>query len=483
MKYKITYLFCYVIYLTTGCVNRSNIDNNSSINHTDVVIVINKDKYKIDYQALPYYEPNKFFYYDDYLIRNQYVLKNSDQADTLKIKTNLKLLPLDLFYHYVTYNYHFKPGDTLIFNFYQGYPEVKAKNRKDDFYNLNYSLAYKKRFNQQLSRYSTPLPNSNQNNVKNGGLDIIQKKFDDQNHFIDSLKNKQLLSVDLAGAYKRQNMFNYYLYQYFLPQKLKDNTDKIDLNKLINDEQFYYNDYFHQALIWKYLWQHPNISKIKRNAGISLNYMQAFDAVNHDFTNPKIKAAMLFYCLQMIYEQDSHSNFEKYFNKFKKLETNTYYIEQLNKNNLYSKEKLKKKTILVNFQNEEIEFEDLIKKFKGNLIYVDLWASWCVPCRAAMPASVEMRNLFKDKPVQFLYLSLDKKYTDWQIALKDEKLTEYKNSYLLKDVKNAQLLKALGIVTIPRYLIYNKKGQLINQNAPGPNSNKLRDLLNKSLSE
>lgn len=41
----------------------------------------------------------------------------------------------------------------------------------------------------------------------------------------------------------------------------------------------------------------------------------------------------------------------------------------------------------------------------------------------------------------------------------------------------------LNIKAIPRYLIYNKKGQLIHKNAPGPNSKEIRVLLTKELEE
>ena len=45
--------------------------------------------------------------------------------------------------------------------------------------------------------------------------------------------------------------------------------------------------------------------------------------------------------------------------------------------------------------------------FRGQITYVDFWASWCGPCRLSLPALNQLKNQFKDRPVQFLAVSID----------------------------------------------------------------------------
>jgi thiol-disulfide isomerase/thioredoxin len=122
--------------------------------------------------------------------------------------------------------------------------------------------------------------------------------------------------------------------------------------------------------------------------------------------------------------------------------------------------------ILINEDNKKLEFDSLIKKFKNKVIYIDIWASWCAPCRAEMPKSAVLRNKYKD--IIFIYLSIDDNISDWKKANSDENLTQYGNSYLLLNPQKADILKELKVYSIPRYLVINKKGEIINSNVPSP---------------
>ena len=58
---------------------------------------------------------------------------------------------------------------------------------------------------------------------------------------------------------------------------------------------------------------------------------------------------------------------------------------------------------------ETVLFKDVLKELKGNVIYLDFWASWCGPCNREMPHSKDVQKYFNGKNVTFLYLSTDKK--------------------------------------------------------------------------
>ena len=56
-------------------------------------------------------------------------------------------------------------------------------------------------------------------------------------------------------------------------------------------------------------------------------------------------------------------------------------------------------------QNSDGELS--MSDFRGQITYVDFWASWCGPCRLSLPALNQLKNQFKDRPVQFLAVSID----------------------------------------------------------------------------
>ncbi len=103
--------------------------------------------------------------------------------------------------------------------------------------------------------------------------------------------------------------------------------------------------------------------------------------------------------------------------------------------------------------------------FKGYYVYVDLWASWCGPCCREVPFLKELEKELQNKNVKFLSISLDKNQKAWKDKMKA--LDMHGNQWI---DPNDQLAKALNVQGIPRFLIYDKNGNLYNGNAPRPSN-------------
>ncbi|MFE7088696.1 redoxin domain-containing protein [Sphingobacterium spiritivorum] len=120
-------------------------------------------------------------------------------------------------------------------------------------------------------------------------------------------------------------------------------------------------------------------------------------------------------------------------------------------------------------------------KWKGQYIYVDFWATWCGPCIQEIPALDSLRHDYKDKPITFVSISFDSKKDQqkWKDFVNDKKL---EGIQLLADPDNHKLVtQALNILQIPRFLLLDPKGNIVDANALRPSDKRIRSLLDKLL--
>src|SRR5699024_2707405 len=127
-----------------------------------------------------------------------------------------------------------------------------------------------------------------------------------------------------------------------------------------------------------------------------------------------------------------------------------------------------------------LTWESILKRNRGKLIYFDFWASCCVPCRQEMPYSLKLRSDYSDKNIVFIYISLDKKRTNWQNAVKELGIPT-NNNYLLLDTRDSKLLDHLSIKTIPKYILINNQGEVIDLDVPRPSSKSFIPTINEYL--
>ncbi len=138
------------------------------------------------------------------------------------------------------------------------------------------------------------------------------------------------------------------------------------------------------------------------------------------------------------------------------------------------------KSVLSASEKSAIVEDELFSKFKGKLVLVDFWASWCIPCRKEMPAMRELKRQYLGKDIVFVTISIDNSLLSWQKAIEAEKFNSEHN-YLLNKTDSIFIFKDRVISEIPRYFLLNKDGAVISDNAPAPSSIQLKSLIDKYL--
>lgn len=125
-------------------------------------------------------------------------------------------------------------------------------------------------------------------------------------------------------------------------------------------------------------------------------------------------------------------------------------------------------------EGKEIALSEYVGK--GNVILLDFWASWCPPCRAEMPALVELYKQYKDKGFQIVGISIDDDNTAWQKGITDLNITWPQMSDLKG--RNSVLSATYGVTSIPQTYLLDKDGKII---ASGFNAEQLAEQLKELL--
>jgi thiol-disulfide isomerase/thioredoxin len=129
--------------------------------------------------------------------------------------------------------------------------------------------------------------------------------------------------------------------------------------------------------------------------------------------------------------------------------------------------------------------DSLIATQKGNVVYIDFWASWCRPCMRELMNSKPLYKAFEGEKVVFVYISLDENEEYWRKAIAWLQLGGYQ--FRLDGVgahKKTDVEEKYNIHAIPRYMLADKQGNIVNTNAERPSNLKaISKEIKKLLSE
>lgn len=132
---------------------------------------------------------------------------------------------------------------------------------------------------------------------------------------------------------------------------------------------------------------------------------------------------------------------------------------------------------LFDFNGQEENFNHVIMDKNYKLVVVDFWASWCIPCLNEIPRFAEIKEKYKRYPIKFVSICIDKKADKikWINAAKKYGIFNDNYQYRLKDYSNSELTTLLQIKTIPRYIVFDNTGTVVDEDLERPTSGKFAE--------
>lgn len=317
--------------------------------------------------------------------------------------------------------------------------------------------------------------------------------------FLNNYSKTNMLGKELVDWFKidvRYKTLNYLISPYnYRSKEFKVNRDYwnfLDDSLLNNDKAIYCSEYYKFANSYStYLYNIEGIfsaTKIYYGKDWSNYYnisIDSFDAAGNGIMYDILIAKLLYRFMKddnISFEDMGTQKYDRIENQFIK---KIIYNKQLN---FYNKSDTSKFSENINIYDyrKETKSPDLLSlltsKYKGKVIYVDSWASWCGPCIVEMPHSVHLQEDYANQDVVFVYLCQPDNYKNDRaksIILENQINGEH---YLM----NQQLASPTSYIfkyggRLPSYLLINKNGEVVDDDAPRPSSKEIRDKLNELL--
>ncbi len=174
---------------------------------------------------------------------------------------------------------------------------------------------------------------------------------------------------------------------------------------------------------------------------------------------------------------------DKVYHDFRAAVNNPYYREQL-KQTYDNFRFLNTPNILApdfnyaSIDDKKVNLSDL----RGKYVYIDVWATWCAPCKAEIPSLQKVEHDYAGKNIQFVSLSVDRMAdkSKWEKYVKENKLGGIQ---LMADKDfSSEFIKKFNIAAIPRFILIDPQGKVVAGDALRPSDPLLRQQIDKLLS-
>lgn len=128
-----------------------------------------------------------------------------------------------------------------------------------------------------------------------------------------------------------------------------------------------------------------------------------------------------------------------------------------------------------------LSIKGLLARYKGKVVYVDFWGTWCGPCLAEMPYSVSLQQRYAGKDIVFVYLATDDLDDKWRGVIGRYQITG--QHYLMSKLLKADAFQYLNVKALPHYVLLDKMGNVVEADARKPSNARLTEDIDRLLAE
>jgi peroxiredoxin len=125
-----------------------------------------------------------------------------------------------------------------------------------------------------------------------------------------------------------------------------------------------------------------------------------------------------------------------------------------------------------------------LSDFKGKVVYIDFWATWCKSCIVEMPHSKALKEKYAgNSNVVFMYISIDNddNIENWKAFIKKKGMTGVQ--LISREGQEEKMISRYGVQYIPHFILIDKKGNIASAHAPLPSDSMAQQSINQLLSE
>jgi peroxiredoxin len=176
----------------------------------------------------------------------------------------------------------------------------------------------------------------------------------------------------------------------------------------------------------------------------------------------------------LLTEEDNLSEGQRLFDKLKSLSPNNAYTPLLDQTVMIVS-RLSPGNPAPDFtcldqHGQQVSLSD----FKGKVVYMDIWATWCGPCRSEIPSAQKLIDDFEGEDVVFLCVSVDEDIDAWKKLIDDK---EMKGIHVISSGNfNSVVARLYNSKGIPHYILIDQQGNIVDINAKRPSGGIADDL-------
>jgi thiol-disulfide isomerase/thioredoxin len=182
------------------------------------------------------------------------------------------------------------------------------------------------------------------------------------------------------------------------------------------------------------------------------------------YENEAVKQVLAYKSVMNFIQYDGIKDYDLYFDKFKEMCPYKPFQDKV-QSALAEWQHLKKgqpayEFTFVDMKGNKISMSD----FRGKYVYVDVWATWCNPCRKEIPYLKKMEEDFHGKNIVFVSISVDKTQEPWRAMVENDSL----KGIQLWAGQAREFSEFYKITGIPRFMLFDRDGKILEASATRP---------------